>query len=76
MRYRLLFITILNLSVWFNVYSQETMQIDSLIRELQEIVVTAKQPATNLSVAHSFLLSQGQTCKMQEMHLMYCNSFH
>ena len=48
MRYRLLFITILNLSVWFNVYSQETMQIDSLIRELQEIVVTAKQPATKL----------------------------
>ena len=48
MRYRLLFITILNLSVWFNVYSQETMQIDSLIRELQEIVVTAKQPVTKL----------------------------
>ena len=48
MRLKLVFLSILNLSVWFNVYSQETMQIDSLIRELQEIVVTAKQPATKL----------------------------
>lgn len=39
---------IMLLSVWTNVHSQETTTTDSLTKELQEIVVTAKQPATKL----------------------------
>lgn len=48
MRSKLVFLSIMILSAWTNVHSQETTPTDSLIKELQEVVVTAKQPATKL----------------------------
>ncbi len=48
MKYKFLLIIIMILSAWNNGYAQETTPTESLIKELQEIVVTAKQPATKL----------------------------
>lgn len=45
-KYHLLIILIL--SAWINSHAQDSVPSDSLIRELQEVVVKAKQPATKL----------------------------
>lgn len=45
-KYHLLIILIL--SAWINSHAQDFVPSDSLIRELQEVVVKAKQPATKL----------------------------
>lgn len=45
-KYHLLII--LFLSAWINSHAQDSVPSDSLIRELQEVVVKAKQPATKL----------------------------
>lgn len=48
MKTKFLSFLILTLSVWSHAHSQESLSSDSLIRELQEVVVKAKQPATKL----------------------------
>lgn len=48
MKTKYLSFLILTLSVWSPAHSQEALSSDSLIRELQEVVVKAKQPATKL----------------------------
>ncbi|WP_289740609.1 outer membrane beta-barrel family protein [Muribaculum intestinale] len=48
MRYKYHLLIILILSAWINSHAQDSVPSDSLIRELQEVVVKAKQPATKL----------------------------
>lgn len=48
MKFRLLSLILTILFAWVQIHAQETEPTDSLIHELQEIVVTAKQPATKL----------------------------
>lgn len=52
---KLLALILAILPVWAPLHAQETEPADSLIRELQEIIVTAKQPATRL--VGSYLVS-------------------
>ena len=48
MKYKSIIFFILSIAGWTNLHSQVTTPTDSLTKELQEIVVTAKQPATKL----------------------------
>ncbi|MBO5245736.1 MAG: hypothetical protein J6B28_00570, partial [Eubacterium sp.] len=48
MEYKFLSLIIILFSAWINIYGQDFEPSDSLIRELQEVVVKAKQPATKL----------------------------
>lgn len=48
MRFKLSSLIFMILSICIQAHAQEIQQTDSLIHELQEIVVTAKQPATKL----------------------------
>lgn len=48
MRLKHVILFIMIMTAWTNIHSQGPMPTDSLIRELQEVVVKAKQPATKL----------------------------
>lgn len=48
MKPKLITLLLIEMSAWTNVHSQESIPTDSLAKELQEIVVTSKQPATKL----------------------------
>lgn len=48
MRLKQVILFIMIMTAWTNIHSQGPMPTDSLIRELQEVVVKAKQPATKL----------------------------
>ena len=48
MKFKLLSLIFVILPIWAHIHAQVAEPTDSLIRELQEIVVTAKQPATKL----------------------------